>query len=47
LLPPQPPPVNLAEGGLFSVFKHFPNILRHDEPEPEESDVRPPKTLGQ
>jgi hypothetical protein len=47
LLPPQPPPVNLAEGGLFSVFKHFPNMLRHDEPEPDESDVRPPRTLGQ
>jgi hypothetical protein len=47
LLPPQPPPVNLAEGGLFSLFKHFPNMLRHDEPEPEETDVRPPRTLDQ
>jgi hypothetical protein len=47
LLPPQPPPVNLAEGGLFSVFKHFPNMLRRDEPEPDETDVRPPRTLGQ
>jgi hypothetical protein len=47
LLPPQPPPVNLAEGGLFSVFKHFPNLLRHDEPEPEETAARPSRPLGQ